>query len=205
MNSPERTLNELLAVGRFLKGFPGMWWIGGGWAIDSWLGKASRGHEDIEICILRRDQDAAYNYCSDWDFYTPVNNEWSPMSESERLNVTDSMLQLRRSSIALAADERMPPEFEFILNEADNGDWIFKLEPSIRLPLTEAYCMSPLGLPVTVPEIVLLHKAWYPSRPKDEHDFANVLSHLSLKQRTWLYQNLAFIRPNHPWLQQLEP
>ena len=63
MTLNERTLNEVLAVGAFLKDFPVRWWIGGGWAIDIWIGKASRAHEDIEICILRKDQEAAYQYC----------------------------------------------------------------------------------------------------------------------------------------------
>jgi hypothetical protein len=204
MISNERTLDELLAVGRFLEDFPGRWWIGGGWAIDVWLGKVSRQHEDIEVCILSNDQEAVYQYCLDWDFYTPVDNEWSPMSKGERLSGTSFMLQVRRAASPSVLSAGIPPEFEFILNDVDNEDWIFKLQPSIHIPLADVYCTSVLGLPVTVPEIVLLHKAWYPSRSKDEHDFANVRDYLSVKQRVWLYRHLEKIRPNHPWLRQLE-
>ena len=57
---PVRTLDEVFAVCRFMAGFPGPWWLGGGWAIDIWAGAPSREHEDIEICVLRRDQDAAH-------------------------------------------------------------------------------------------------------------------------------------------------
>ena len=32
------------------------WWIAGGWAIDLFLGKKSRGHLDIDVLILRKDQ-----------------------------------------------------------------------------------------------------------------------------------------------------
>jgi hypothetical protein len=32
------------------------WCIGGGWAIDLWLGRVTRRHADVDVVILRRDQ-----------------------------------------------------------------------------------------------------------------------------------------------------
>jgi hypothetical protein len=37
------------------------WWIAGGWAIDLFLGKQTREHEDVDVLFLRRDQDAVRN------------------------------------------------------------------------------------------------------------------------------------------------
>jgi hypothetical protein len=204
MTSNIRTLDEVLAVGRFLNNFPNIWWVGGGWAIDLWTGSVNRNHEDIEICVLRSGQETIYKYCCDWQFYTPLNNEWSPMSEEQRLDASGFMLQLRCTSKTNPSVKDMPSEFEFIHNDVENEEWIFKFEPNIRLPFKDVYCTSPFGLRVTAPEILLLHKAWYPARPKDEQDFMNVRNRLSIKQRTWLYQHLEQIRPNHPWLRQLE-
>jgi Aminoglycoside-2''-adenylyltransferase len=31
------------------------WWIAGGWAIDLFLGRQTREHEDLDVLILRRD------------------------------------------------------------------------------------------------------------------------------------------------------
>ena len=75
MDIPTRSRDELLAVCRFLDTFPCSWWLGGGWAIDAWLGNRSRDHEDIEICVARHDQGLIYAYCATWDFLTPVNDQ----------------------------------------------------------------------------------------------------------------------------------
>lgn len=34
------------------------WWIAGGWAIDLFLGRQTREHQDIDVLILRRDHQA---------------------------------------------------------------------------------------------------------------------------------------------------
>lgn len=34
------------------------WWIAGGWAIDLYIGTQTREHDDIDVQILRRDQQA---------------------------------------------------------------------------------------------------------------------------------------------------
>jgi hypothetical protein len=200
---PVRRLDELTAVCRFLDAFPERWWIGGGWAIDVWAGAPSREHEDIEICVMRHDQAALQAYCADWQFFTPVNDQWAPMAPGELLEFPRSMWQLRRSH-EVPAVHGMPPEFEFILNDVIDGQWIFRYDPEIQVPFERVFGPSPCGLPVTAPEILLLHKAWHIRRPKDEHDFQRVRARLSLAQRRWLRTQLARIRPTDPWRIQLE-
>ena len=197
-----RTLDEVFAVCRFMADFPTPWWLGGGWAIEVWAGSPSREHEDIEICVLRGDQELVYTYCAGWQFFTPVDNEWAPMAGGERLLFPRFMLQLRRTPETAVAVAGMPPEFEFLLNDLTDGRWIFHHEPSIRLPLERVYGRSPLGLPVTAPEVLLLHKAWY-HRPKDDHDFAVALPRFSAAQRAWLRRTLEEYHPGDPWLASL--
>ena len=43
------------------------WWIAGGWAIDLFVGRQTREHEDIDILILRRDQHAVRALLESWD------------------------------------------------------------------------------------------------------------------------------------------
>jgi hypothetical protein len=150
----------LLAVCRFLAAFPEPWWVGGGWAIDVWAGAPSREHEDVEICVLRQDQAALQAYCAGWHFFTPLSDQWAPMAVGELLEFPRSMWQLRSSPETPIADG-MPPEFEFILNDVADGEWIFRHDPSIRVPFERVLGPSPLGLPVAAPELLLLHKAWY--------------------------------------------
>src|SRR5215813_4573091 len=77
MTFPTRTIQELFAVCHFLNDFSPRWWLGGGWAIDAWLGRQTREQEDIEICLLRPDQSAIYAYCPDWQYFTPFDNDWA--------------------------------------------------------------------------------------------------------------------------------
>lgn len=202
-NVPVRSLDEVFAVCRFLADFSAPWWIGGGWSIDLWAGGPSRDHEDIEICVLRDAQEAIHAYCSGWQYYTPVDDQWAPIPESQRLAFPHFMLQLQQTPETIVGVEGMPPVFEFLLNDIVDGEWIFRPEPSIRLPLERVTVRSPLGPLVTVPEILLLHKAWYTHRPKDDHDFERVRDLLNGEQRGWLRQQLTRIRPDDPWLSRL--
>ena len=43
-------------VARFFSTLTVPWWIAGGWALDLFLGEQTRDHEDIDVQILRRDQ-----------------------------------------------------------------------------------------------------------------------------------------------------
>jgi hypothetical protein len=200
---PTRSLDELFAVGRFLADFPCRWWLGGGWAIDAWFGVQSREHEDIEICVARHDQDTIFAYCTTWQFFTPVNDQWAALPIGERLAAPRFMLQLQRTSDTTDVVEGMPPTFEFLLNEINQNQWTFLRDPSIHLPIGQVYGRSPWGMQVTMPEILLLHKAVYRPRPKDEHDFQRMQPHLNSAQRLWLREQINRIHPEHPWISQL--
>jgi hypothetical protein len=200
---PTRSLAELLAVSRFMAGFPGRWWLGGGWAIDAWFGSQSREHEDIEICVARHDQAIVYEYCAGWQFFSPVDNDWAPLPAGELLAAPGFMLQLRRPPELSAPVEGMAPTFEFLLNEVDGNRWMFMRDLSIQLPLERVYLRSAWGMLATTPEILLLHKAVYRPRPKDEHDFGRTLPHLSAEKRAWLRKHITQIHPEHPWVAKL--
>ena len=190
-------------MARFLARFPGPWWIAGGWAIDLWLGSVSRDHEDIEISVLRQDQVALHVYCGAWPMFTPRNNEWVPLPSGEQLVLPEFQLQVRPSPDAPLDPPGLPPEFEFMLNDVEAGEWIFRPEPHIRRAWDHLRLPGAAGLPVTAPEVMLLHKSRH-HRPKDEHDFARVRPHLNPEQRLWLRAALTEIRPADPWIAQLE-
>jgi hypothetical protein len=113
------------------------------------------------------------------------------------------MLQFQQTPRTVVTVRGMPPTFEFLLNDvAEDDQWIFLPEPSIRVPLDYVYGVSPSNVRVTMPEIILLHKALF-VRSKDEHDFQRVRPHLNNEQRMWLAMQLARLRPEHAWLPQL--
>ncbi len=204
MDVPTRSYTELLAVCRFLRDFPCRWWLGGGWAIDAWLGAQSRDHEDIEICVARRDHPQVYQYCATWDFLTPVNNQWAPLATGTFIEAPSFMLQLQRSNHTQISEADMPPTFEFLLNEVDGERWSFYRNPQIHFPLASISVHSVWGMPVTRPEILLLHKAVYHPRPKDDQDFCRILPHLGQAQRKWLHSAIMTMHADHPWTPQLD-
>ncbi len=59
-------------VRRLLEPFGGRWWIGGGWAIDLFLGEAMREHEDIDIVIAREDVPRFGHEMQGWDLRIPL-------------------------------------------------------------------------------------------------------------------------------------
>ena len=69
-------------------------------------------------------------------------------------------------------------------------------------PLDRVVVPSPLGLRVTAPEVLVLHKACS-HRLKDEYDFRRVHARLGADQRAWLKRQIARIRPDDLWLPQL--
>jgi hypothetical protein len=49
-----------------MRGFEPDWFVAGGWAIDLFLEKTTRPHEDIEIAIFRKNQLALQDYLDGW-------------------------------------------------------------------------------------------------------------------------------------------
>jgi hypothetical protein len=202
--SPHRLVSsishdELLAVAGLMKGFPHLWWVSGGWAIDAFLDRVSREHEDLEIGIARQDQACLHAHLVGWRLYKLVPRQYD-------VNLVRWLeadyLELPIHQIVARNEESSPPEFEFFLNEVWDGEWRFRIQPSIRRPVEESYLQTEQGIPVIAPEIQLLYKSRL-HRSKDEHDFRTVLGHLSPAQRSWLKQALEAFRPGDPWLDAL--
>ena len=52
---------------RLLAGLPAPWWIAGGWALDLFVGRQSRAHDDLDVEVLRRDQFVLQRLLAGWD------------------------------------------------------------------------------------------------------------------------------------------
>jgi hypothetical protein len=94
-------------------------------------------------------------------------------------------------------------ELQFFLNDAEEGVWVCRRDPSIRRPVAEVCIPSASGLPIVAPDIQLLYKAKH-HLEKDEHDFRVAVPRLSPEQREWLKRSLEVVHPGDPWLARLE-
>ena len=102
---------------------------------------------------------------------------------------------------AYRADEG-EPAFQVMLAESSDGEWIYRRNPKVRIPLARMGFHALWGLPYLAPEIVLLFKAKH-LEPRDRIDFSNTLPALSVDSRRWLRDALEKTHPGHEWLNTL--
>jgi hypothetical protein len=91
---------------------------------------------------------------------------------------------------------------EFLLNEHEVHQWEYRRNLAVRKPLAEVGVRALGGVPILVPEIVLLYKA-HELTEKDEADFRSALPNLTPSRKAWLLEALDETRPNHPWARRL--
>ena len=171
------------------------WYVGGGWAVDLFLGRQTRPHPDVEVAVLRRDQRLLRHAFEGW--------AWSKVVPGSQGSVWDAKEWLELPIHELHAREPNGDFVEVLLQESDAKTWRFRREPTVSMPLSELGLRSELGIPILRPEIVLLYKAKSP-RSKDEEDFIALLPALGDAQTTWLGEALDRCHPGHPWRTRLK-
>jgi hypothetical protein len=201
--SPPKQLHEQL----WMYGQP--WWVAGGWALELWLGRSVREHGDIEIAIPRSDQLALRNYLTQFRFTQVVRDDAGNSSEAalptgELAGPAVHELHARRYSGA-GLEPAALLRFGVLLEEAAEGQWHYRRDRRISLPLDQLAVSSSPGIPCLAPELVLLYKAGSSAglRPVDEQDFSAVLPLLDPLRRSWLRHALELAHPGHPWLSRL--
>ncbi len=178
---------------RLMRGYERPWWVGGGWALDLFLGRTTRPHGDLDVVVLRNDQGRLRQHFADWDVHVAHQGSLTPWC-GERLELPLHGLWAR-------ADPDGPWELEFLLMESDGERWLFRRDPRIALPLERAG-LRRREIPYLAPEIPLLYKSKDP-RDHDEADFAAVLPELPPDRRGWLRAAIESQEPSHPWLAEL--
>jgi hypothetical protein len=169
------------------------WWIAGGHAIDLAVGRAVRGHADVDVLVLRRDQLMVQRVLAGWQCQAadPPGSlrPWRP----------GELLLPGVHDIWCRAGPALPWRIQVMLDECDGTDWVSRRDQRIRRPVASLGRVTPDGIPYLAPEVQLFYKAKDP-RPKDETDFAAALPVLDPSQRLWLSEGLALVYgQQHPW------
>ena len=182
-------------INSLLKGFPALWGVAGGWAIDLFLDKETRPHHDIEVTILRRAQLEMKSFLSDWNFeyvHRGVVSDWTrkiyldrPIHEIYAIKEGDSTAKL-----------------EILLNEHAGKNWLFRRNMGIKLPIEEIFVETASGIPILHPKIVLLYKVKR-NESKDLEDLVNAAPILTKPDRAWLYNAIWSTYGRHEWLRYL--
>lgn len=178
-----------------LRGVTAPWCVVGGWAIDLFLGRSTRPHEDLEIAILRADLPAVRTALHPLELFSVGNGEVRALAADEAPpRHKHQNWVLDREANAWRADVMLEP--------GDPTTWVFRRDESIQAERSFMVQRTPDGVPFLAPHGVLLFKA-KAARAKDEADLANCLDHLEEPSRTWLAEALHQVHPGHPWIEQL--
>lgn len=184
-----------MQINTLLRKFKPSWFIAGGWAIDLFLEKETRFHQDIEIAVYRKDQAALHDYFNGWLLQKAVNGELNIWHREE-------WLTLPIHEVHCCNEMAHPSQLEILLNESNETEWIYRRNEHIRRSLVKVQLESSAGVKYLCPEIVLLYKSKNP-RAKDEQDFQAIVAHLNAEQREWIADAIKVSNPEHRWLQRL--
>lgn len=178
-----------------LTGYPGVWWVAGGWAIEAFTG-VPRQHCDLDLGIPRSDVAALRRHVTGrLDVWAADRGALRPLvAPDDAPPPTSGNLWLRHSG----AD---PWEYDVLLTPVADGVLTYRRDPRVRLPL-HAALWERAGLRHLRPQVQLLHKA--PGRrPQDEADLEACLPLLDDDARRWLRDALDLAHPGHPWVDRL--
>ena len=180
---------------RRLAGVDVPWRVSAGWAIDLFLGRERREHEDLEIGVPADRFDEVAAALSELEFHVVTRGVAEPVGDAaELMKTVHQTWGLDRAANVWRID---------VFREPHDGDhWLARRDETIRLPYDELIEHTAEGIPYERPEVVLLFKAKH-SRPKDEADLAAVLPHLSAERRQLLSGWIEQVHPGHFWVPDL--
>jgi hypothetical protein len=170
----------------------GCWGVVGGWAIDLFVGRVTREHADLEIAVPARSFDPIAAALPEL--------EWDVVGDGCLWPYPDTLDDFHQTWL------RDPATGSFLLDvfreRHTDTTWTYRRDPTIALPVAEAYLRADDGLRYLAPELVLLFKAPH-TRPKDQQDFETVLPTLGTAQRSRLRTWLQRTAPGHRWIDSL--
>lgn len=177
-----------------LAGLAVRWWVAGGWALDLFVGRQTRAHDDIEVAVYRTDLDAVRAHLGGWELAVAAGGALTPWLDGPLPETAHTLWTRERGREAW--------ELEVLAEERSGERWLYRRDPRVGLHAGDIGRRTADGVPYLRPEIQLLYKS-HATRAKDESDFITVLPHLDPAQRGFLAAALWTTSPGHRWLERL--
>jgi len=182
---------------RRLQGIDVPWRVSAGWAIDLFLGRERREHDDLELAVPANRFREVAGALGELDFHVVTAGIAEPVATDAGAELMVTVHQ------TWGLDRRARVWRVDVFREPSDGDtWIARRDETIRLCYDEVIEHTPDGIPYERPEMVLLFKAKH-ARAKDEADLAAVLPHLGRERRRLLAEWIERVHPGHFWLPDL--
>ena len=179
-------------VAENLTGVTAPWCVAAGWALDLFLERQTREHDDLEIGVPSDGFARVHEALASFDFVVIGDGKAWPLTD-------ESLARYRQTWVR---EPNGPWRVDVMRERWDGDTWICRRDARVRVHAASLISRTADGIPYLQPEIVLLFKA-KAARPKDEQDFAAVLPHLDGSRRLWLRDALDLVHPGHPWLEPL--
>lgn len=173
------------------------WWIAGGRGLDRFIGHETRTHVDIDVAVLRRDQQAFREALAKWDVQIAHAGEFIPWKRGDTISNPDHHEVWARET------PRGPWRIELLLEESEGTRWAYRRNARIGLNVADLGRRDTDDIRFIRPEVTLLYKSQSP-RPIDETDFLYALPRLDVAQKGWLAGALYTVDPTHRWLERLK-
>jgi hypothetical protein len=165
------------------------WCVTAGWAVDLFVGRETREHEDLEIAIPAAAWPLVRRQLSTLDFVVAGAGRLWPLDSA----TLDAHFQTwgRDASGVFRLDVFRDPH--------DGDTWICRRDARLTRPYSALIRKTPDGIPFMAPEVVLLFKAKH-DRDKDRADLGVCLPLMSAAETAWLADAIEMVYSGHPWL-----
>jgi len=175
---------------------PFTWGLGGGYAVEQFLGTAIRAHDDIDIVVFRDEQLRLQSWLVGWQLYA------ADPPGTLRPWLADEYLPIGIHDLWGHRRDAHAWQLQIMLAEVAGDEWFSRRDHRIR-GQRDDLLVAYDGIPCVRIEVQLLYKARH-LRPKDERDFRACLPRLYPEAKGWLADQLRQMHPDgHPWLPSL--
>lgn len=180
---------ELDEVIQLFDKWPTRWWISGGVALELHLGRSWRTHDDSDVSIMRDDAAALSMTLAGWDIWVAAAGTLTLWDGSELV------AEANQNNVWCRKAPDQPWCLDVTISEGDRECWIYRRDPTLRVPWEEAVLRNEQGIPYLAPELQLLFKS-KDIRPKDDRDASVVIPELAAGQQRRLRDLLP---DDHAW------
>jgi hypothetical protein len=178
-----------------LRGADFPWWIAGAWALDLFVGRQTRAHNDVEISVFRSDESKVRERLKGWEFFIAKDGTLVALAGDESLPVTAHAIWCRERG-------REAWQLEILIEERKEGRWFYRRNERVGAHEKDIGRFTNDGIPYLRPDIQLLYKSKAP-RAVDESDLLAVLPRLDAAQRATLLAWISADEPTHRWIARL--
>jgi hypothetical protein len=183
-------------VAQLMRGIDIPWWIAGGWALDLFVGRQTRAHNDIEISVYRRDVESLREHLRGWEMSIADAGTLTPLGEKEPLQKEAHELWCRERG-------HQTWQLEVLVEERVGDRWTYRRDARIGANAKDIGRFTNEGVPFIRPDIQLLYKS-KGSRAVDESDLIALLPRLDVAQKATLFAWISAGDPTHRWLARLK-